>query len=250
MRNIYNIADHVFEVVSIYGDVHNMCADYAAGGCPEFGIETAQSDIDYEREESRRMRVLEGFDKDFDYSDGYLETLAVYRKLCNQLLDNNILLIHGSCIAVEGKGVLFVALSGTGKSTHTRNWRKVFADRVRMVNDDKPLLNVETMQIYGTPWDGKHHLSENIHVPLGAVVLLNRADRNSIIPIAAKDALNRMMTHVYMPNDALLRVKAFRLLGSLMDKAQFYSLGCTKDEDSARVAMEGLEFKPVVHIPV
>ena len=34
--------------------------------------------------------------------------------------------------------------NGTGKSTHARLWRETFGDRVWMINDDKPLLRIES----------------------------------------------------------------------------------------------------------
>lgn len=76
---------------------------------------------------------------DGEYSLSYLETLAVYRKIVTRLVFSDILLIHGSAIAVDGKAYLFTAPSGTGKSTHTRMCREYFKDRAVMVNDDKPL---------------------------------------------------------------------------------------------------------------
>ena len=51
-----------------------------------------------------------------------------------------------------------------------------------MVNDDKPLLQITKNGViaYGTPWDGKHHLSSNIAVPLKAICILTRASENHI----------------------------------------------------------------------
>lgn len=236
---VYRIADHVFRIESIFGDVHDMCADYVSDGVPEFSVATMDGDIEYERAESRKMDEMEGTNVSNLYTDGYLETLAVYRRLCKRLLENDILLIHGSCLSMDGDGVLFVARSGTGKSTHTRNWRKAFGSRVLMVNDDKPLVNVATMRIYGTPWDGKHHLSANVSVPLRAVVEVTRASENFIHEVDPKDALQRMMSQTYMPS-GLMKLNALRLLSAFMDKARFYVLGCNKDVDSAVVAYSGI----------
>ena len=50
-----------------------------------------------------------------------------------------------------------------------------------MVNDDKPLLKIgETVIAYGTPWDGKHHLSKNTSVPLQGICILHQAKENHI----------------------------------------------------------------------
>ncbi len=119
------------------------------------------------------------------FSDAYLETLAVYRKIADHLLSYDTLLFHGSVIAVDGEGYLFTAKSGgTGKSTHTRLWREYFGERAVMVNDDKPLLRITDSGVtaYGTPWDGKHRLSTNIAVPLKGICILTRDTTNHIEP--------------------------------------------------------------------
>ena len=64
------------------------------------------------------------------YSDIYLETMAVYRKIEDKLLDYDTILFHGSAVAVDGVGYLFTAKSGTGKSTHTRLWREMLSEIV------------------------------------------------------------------------------------------------------------------------
>ena len=111
-----------------------------------------------------------------------METLAVYRKIADQMLSYDTLLFHGSVVAVDETGYLFTAKSGTGKSPHARLWREYLGERAVMVNDDKPLLQITKNGViaYGTPWDGKHHLSSNIAVPLKAICILTRASENHI----------------------------------------------------------------------
>ena len=109
-------------------------------------------------------------------NDEYLETLAVYRKIAEKMIDYDTILFHGSVIAVDGIGYLFTAKSGTGKSTHTRLWRELFGERAVMVNDDKPLIKVSEngIIVYGTPWDGKHRLSTNTFVPLKGICFMSK----------------------------------------------------------------------------
>ena len=79
---------------------------------------------------------------------------------------------------MDGEAYIFTAVSGTGKSTHAMLWREVFGERVRMINDDKPLIRITPegkAVVYGTPWDGKHHLSKNSAFPLKAICWLTRA---------------------------------------------------------------------------
>jgi len=235
---IYKIAEHIVEIDSIYSQVQQMCVDYQADLSPEYCVRTTQDDIEEERRMSLITMQNEGVE--YEVTDAYLETLAVYRKICNHLIDNGILLIHGSCLAIDGRGYLFTAKSGTGKSTHTRNWQKLFGDRVVMVNDDKPLVDVSSGTIYGTPWNGKHCLGSNISVPLCGIIVLTRDAGNSISEIPAADALNQMLNQVYMPTDIAMRPKAMALLSALMANTRFYILRCNKDIQSAQVAYDGI----------
>ena len=108
--------------------------------------------------------------------------------LAEKLVAYGALLMHGSALCMDGNAYIFTAKSGTGKSTHARLWREAFGDRVWMINDDKPMIRVDEMRVYGTPWDGKHHLSRNASAPLKAIVKLERAEENRVAPLAKADA--------------------------------------------------------------
>ena len=133
-----------------------------------------------------------------EHAEPYLETLAVYRKLAQLLVQDDILLMHGAVVAVDGQAYLFTAQSGTGKTTHTRLWMQQFGDRAVMVNGDKPLLHItnEGVTVYGTPWDGKEHLSTNTSCPLKALCILTRSETNHIERISKKEALSLSLIHI------------------------------------------------------
>ena len=156
MHNTYRLAGHTVEIESVYPQVHTLCEAYRVDGKAEYCITTTPADIAYERQRSARADELEGAAVR-EYADPYLETLAVYRKLAQLLVQDDILLMHGAVVAVDGQAYLFTAKSGTGKTTHTRLWMQQFGDRAVMVNGDKPLLHItnEGVTVYGTPWDGK-----------------------------------------------------------------------------------------------
>ena len=181
MKSTYRLAGHAIKIESLYSQVHTLCAAYRVEDDAEYCITTAPADIAYERKRSARADELEGVAVR-EYSTPYLETLAVYRKLAQLLVQDDILLMHGAVVAVDGQAYLFTARSGTGKTTHTRLWMQQFGDRAVMVNGDKPLLHVTNtgVTVYGTPWDGKEHLSRNIACPLKAVCILTRSETNHI----------------------------------------------------------------------
>ena len=242
MVNRYKIADKVAEINSIYKEVHNYCADYLTDEPADYSITTTRSDIDFEREKSEREDKIEGLPVRH-FTDSYLEELAVYRKIAEELINYDTILFHGSVIAVDGVGYLFTAKSGTGKSTHTRLWREYLGDRAVMVNDDKPLLHISDKGVtaFGTPYNGKHRLGDNISVPLKAICILTRAADNHIIPVTTGQAYTILMQQVHRPDDAVKMMKTLNLVDKLADSVGLYNLGCNMNISAAKTAYEGMQ---------
>lgn len=231
------IADKVIAVSALHGYIADYCKDYISDDTPDFTVQITQSDIDCEREKSRREDIKEGIPIR-NFSDEYLETLAVYRKIAEKMIDYDTILFHGSVIAIDGIGYLFTAKSGTGKSTHTRLWRDLFGERAIMVNDDKPLIKVSESGIivYGTPWDGKHRLSTNISVPLKSVCVLERSEENRIEKVTADSVYNMLVQQVYRPQNPQKLLKTLQLIDILSENAGLYRLGCNMDISAAELA--------------
>ena len=183
--------------------------------------------------------------------DCFIEWAAIYRKACCLLAMDNIVLIHGSCIAVDGSAYLFCAPSGTGKSTHTRLWREYLGEKAVMVNDDKPLVRIfepsdpdngseRTLRIYGTPWNGKHRLGANISAPLKAVCFLSRSEKNHIERIDAASALPQLIKYTFRPEDPASMLAVLDISAKIADLSAFYTLGCNMDPKAAEVAYKGM----------
>lgn len=235
------LADCNIAIKAINTYVRSMCSDYLIDGKADFTVEIFQEDIEFEREKSAREDKIEGRTVR-NFSDEYLETLAVYRKIADKMIDYGTLLFHGSVVAVDGIGYLFTAKSGTGKSTHTRLWRELFGKRAVMVNDDKPLLKITNDGViaYGTPWDGKHRLSSNIAVPLKAICILKRDKTNHIDMISKRDAYVMMIQQCYRPSDSVGIAKMMNLVDRLGESVELYRLSCNMDRDAAKVAYQGM----------
>ncbi len=237
----YKIAEKVIEINSLFEDIHKQCAEYRFDGAPELVVTTVPEDIGFEREKSAREDELEGIPTRH-FADAYLESLAVYRRLSTQMLEHDTLLFHGSAIALDGQAVLFTAKSGTGKSTHTALWRKEFGERCFMVNDDKPLLRItdEGVLVCGTPWDGKHHLSRNCQVPLKAICILERGQKNTITPITAKEALPMIMQQSFRPAGPQGMAQLLQVVDKLTKHLAFYRLQCTISPEAAHIACQAM----------
>ena len=241
MTGVYKMADRVIGINSIHPDVHEYCRDYQFDGTPDFTVTTTQADIDHEREKSASEDIAEGLPVR-NFPDGYLEELAVYRKISEEMIGYDTILFHGSVIAVDVEGYLFTAKSGTGKSTHTRLWREYLGERAVMVNDDKPLLKVTESGViaYGTPYNGKHRLGSNISVPLKAICILTRSADNHIEAVTKKEAYTMLIQQVYRPENGEKLMKTLGLLDRLADSVGLYRLGCNMDISAAKVAYEGM----------
>ena len=237
------LADRVISVECLYESTKKFCKDYLADNESEsFSVKVEQADIDAEREKSDRERELEGLEP-FVPSDPYLETLALYRKIADNLIDFNVILFHGSSLAMDGRGYIFTAKSGTGKSTHTRLWREVFGDSVVMINDDKPLIKVEngSATVYGTPWCGKHGLGNNISAPLRAVISLERGKENLIKKADPRSVFPKLLKQTYRTKNPIRLQKTLMLLDDLSRSVGLFELECNMDPEAARVAFEGMK---------
>lgn len=239
------IADKNIAVTAIYDRTMDFCRDYIADFEKEdFSVVMEESDIIAEMDKTLRERELEGLPP-IRPSYPYLETLALYRKISTKMADYDTILFHGSAIAVDGVTYLFTAKSGTGKSTHTRLWREYFGDRAVMVNDDKPLIRVtdDSVTVYGTPWNGKHMLGENISVPLGAICILERAEENSIVEVDPISVFARILSQTYRPPNPDAMCKILAVVDKMLKRIPVYRLGCNMDPDAVLVSYNGMKGK-------
>ena len=175
-------------------------------------------------------------------SDSFLENNAIHKLLAERLVFENVILMHGSALCMDGQAFIFTAASGTGKSTHARLWREVFGDRVWMINDDKPMLRIEEngVQVYGTPWNGKHHLGRNACAPLKAIAQLRRDTSNHIEPLSKADAFAELIRRGYVSDKPAVMAKITALDKSLLDLVPFYRLDCNIEEEAAMTAWQGM----------
>ena len=224
-----------FKVRCRYGKNRAFFEGYFTEKEPYFTIEPTDEDIAFAEDGFKRLNETEGFPQE-EYDDCFLENNAIHILAIDKLIEYNVLMLHGSALAMDGQGIIFTAKSGTGKSTHAKLWRELFGSRVQMINDDKPMIRVDEMKAYGTPWNGKHNLSTNTSVPIKAIVKIERAKKNRINPIGVKEAMDLLMKQVQISNDPDKVVLALELYARVIENVKFYKLGCNMDPDAARVA--------------
>lgn len=238
----YKFGDKVVGISSIFDKVHDYCKEYFTEEKSDFDVVISQSDIDQEQKKTIEEYAYEGLDEPTFSLPVYEET-AVYRKIAEQMPKYDSFVFHGSVIAVDGQGYLFTAKSGTGKSTHTRLWREYLGEKAVMVNDDKPLISVRDngIIVYGTPYNGKHHLGCNMSVPLKAVCIITRGDKNSIVRIDKAEVYAMLLQQVYRPQDPVQMAKTLKLVDKLAASVELYKLACNMDIEAAEVAYNAMK---------
>ena len=229
------LADIPIRVSAIYGSTKDFCGDYLTDGTPQITLRIQPEDIDRARKDSRNSDLLEGREPGI-YSDSFLETVALHRKAADALFAHNVLLFHGSVVAVDGRCYMFTAKSGTGKTTHAGLWLKNIPGS-HIVNGDKPLLLFRDDGVYacGSPWRGKEGWGTNEIIPLAAVCVLERAEDNHIEEISFGEALQSLVNQSHRPPRNSDIGGYIRLIQRLSGVG-LYRLGCNMEDEAALVS--------------
>jgi len=238
---LIEIAGERLAVTSLFESTRDYCKNYLCQGDADFSVTVTREDLAFEQEALRQEALEEGLRVRI-FTDPFLERTAIQRKTAEFLFERNILMTHGSTVAVDGKAYLFTARCGTGKSTHTRLWRQVFGERAVMVNDDKPFLKITDTDIFacGSPWSGKHGLDTNITVPLKGICILTRGKENRIRRISGEEARDMIFHQANPPLDEKKRPQFEWLVETLLDRAAFWEMECNQEPEAALTAYRAM----------
>lgn len=209
---------------------------------PDITVTITQADIDFERSRDAEAEHA---------TDGYLETLAVYRSIAEQMLDFDTILMHGSVIGVGDRAFMFTAASGVGKTTRTQWWLQQVPDSY-IINGDKPLLHIADSQVIacGTPWSGKENLNADRSAALQAIILLERLEGKqpenipegsrdnpySLQKISFLEAFTMLLQQTYRPASPILMSKTLNLLKKIGQNVPVYRYCCSlEDTDMIKI---------------
>ena len=226
---VVRLADVNICIENKYDYVEKLCCDYVTSEKPDFSVFATNDEI-----------MAENVGGSMDA--GYLESLAIYRKIAENMIKYNAFLLHASVIDVDGAGVAFLAKSGVGKTTHTRLWQELYKDRVTVVNGDKPLVKFVGDKIFafGTPWSGKENLQKNTKTELQKICFIERCENNCCVPLGKEEAFERLINQIYMPKNRELFLKTLEYRDLIIKKSQFYLIRCNTDISSAEISYKGI----------
>ena len=228
-------------VSSLFDSTRDYCGRYLTEEAPQCRIAVTREQLAFEQEALRQEALEEGI-KVRVFTDPFLERTTIQRHAAEFLFDRDVLMTHGSTVAVDGKAYLFTAKCGTGKSTHTRLWRQVFGSRAVMINDDKPFLMLTDSGVLacGSPWSGKHGLDTNITFPMQGICILDRGKENRIQRISPAEALPMLLHQSYCPEDPEKYPRVRKLVETLAEKVPLWHMYCNMDPQAAEVSHKAM----------
>ena len=155
--------------------------------------------------------------------------------------DKKTLLFHSSVTMLNGVGYMFLGHSGTGKSTHSKQWQAAFPES-ELLNDDNPVVRIlpdESVRVYGSPWSGKTPCYKKESAPVGALVQLAQAPENKISLLRMTQAYPYILASVsglkVLPD---MMDRLYESIAKLLERKPVYKLECLPNPDAARLCAQ------------
>ena len=152
-------------------------------------------------------------------------------------------MLHSAAVVRDGKAVLFMGKSGTGKSTHAQLWLREFAG-TSLLNDDNPVVRVSadgTVMVYGSPWSGKTPCYRNAEAPVEAMVRLEQAPVNRYTELSNIDAFVAVLPGVsVITHSRKLYGEACNSVVEALKRVKVGKLECTPEPSAAYECQKGI----------
>ncbi len=143
--------------------------------------------------------------------------------------------IHASVTEKEGKALIFLGKSGTGKSTHSRLWKE-FVPGSSLLNDDEPivrLLDDGSLRVYGAPWSGSTPCYRNAWAEVSAFVHLYQSPENKLTRLKGVEAFASLFqSSALLRSDERGRQRAFDLITDILGRVPYYRLDNRPDREA------------------
>lgn len=144
--------------------------------------------------------------------------------------------VHSSVVACDGRAVMCLGESGTGKSTHTRLWLENI-EGCHLLNDDSPILRIEEdgVWVYGSPWSGKTHCYRQERYPVAALLRLEQRPANSIRRLPTLEAFAALQPSCppCFARDERYMDALVRYVSGVIERVPVYRMGCLPDAAAA-----------------
>lgn len=143
--------------------------------------------------------------------------------------------VHASVIEKEGRALVFLGKSGTGKSTHSRLWKE-FVPECTLLNDDEPVIRMlddGSIRVYGAPWSGSTPCYRNASAEVAAFVHLYQGPENKLTRLKGMDAFTSLFqSSALLRSDKKGRQLTFALITDILEKVPYHRLDNRPDREA------------------
>ncbi len=172
-----------------------------------------------------------------DYSPNF--SLEVPPALLDELLAAQILSgkqglqIHAcGLITINGNGLLFSGVSGSGKSTTASIWQESSAGQ--LLSDERVSIRKKNgcFWLHGTPWHGTGFTSTSLSAPLEKIFIIHHASKNQFTRLKSSEAMSALLIRSYLPHwDPVAMENTMGFLAELCQTIPCFELGFVPDQD-------------------
>lgn len=157
-------------------------------------------------------------------------TMIAFTMVTNKL---GMVKFHASVTKLNDKALLFLGVSGTGKSTHSRLWRE-YVHGASLLNDDEPIVRVMpdgSVRVYGCPWSGSTPCYKDEWADVAAFVHLYQSSENKLVKLPGREAFDSLFSSsAFMLSDQANRMQVFNSIADILSRVSVYQLECRPDE--------------------
>ncbi len=147
--------------------------------------------------------------------------------------------VHSSVVVCEGKAVMCLGESGTGKSTHTRLWLENIAG-THLLNDDSPIVSLvgDEVRVFGSPWSGKSDCYLQESYPIAGLLRLEQRKENSIRRLGVVESFTALQPSCppSLAKDERCMDLLVEYISKVIERVPVYRMGCLPDADAARLS--------------
>lgn len=140
-------------------------------------------------------------------------------------------MMHGCGVVVNGGGILFTGISGSGKSTMANLWKK--KENATVIGDESIVVRQIDghFWMYGTPWYSSAKIASPQGAPLKRVLSIKHSAENYVTPLKGSDAVATLMAQSfsdYWEHSSL--TYTLGLLSNIVEHVPCHELGFVPDE--------------------
>lgn len=145
----------------------------------------------------------------------------------------NAFILHSSFIDFKGKGILFTAPSGTGKSTQADLWNKY--ENTEIINGDRAAVRKvnEKWYAYGLPIAGSSGIYKNKKAELSHIIILKQGKENKLKKISPRDAFIKLYSETAIYTwDNKFKENIIDMLTDILQSIKIYQYECLPNKSA------------------